>query len=82
MPPSQTFRNPWTLDEKTIYRRFCKGETIKAIAKDVKYSMRVSSAWAVGYVQKSILNQQELDSGKAEVVLRGSFGTRRIVTRR
>lgn len=82
MPPSQTIRNPWTLDEKTIYSRFCKGVPIKIIAKDVKYSMRVSTAWAIGYVQKSILNQQELDSGKTEVVLRGAFGTRRIVARR
>ena len=78
MPPSETFRAPWMLDEKTIYSRFCKGVPIKLIAKDVKYS----AAQAVGIVQKSILNQQELDSGKSEVVLRGAFGTRRIVTRR
>lgn len=82
MPTSETIRKPWILDEKTIYSRFCKGEPIKAIAKDVKYCMRVSTAWAVGYVQKSILNQQELDSGKSVVVLRGALGTRRIVTRR
>ncbi|GEM_PF-5004321 len=82
MPPSETFRAPWMLDEKTIYSRFCKGVPIKLIAKDVKYSMKCSAAQAVGIVQKSILNQQELDSGKSEVVLRGAFGTRRIVTRR
>lgn len=64
MPTSETFRTPWMLDEKTIYRRFCKGETIKAIAKDVKYSMRVSTAWAIGYVQKSILTNRSLTAAK------------------
>lgn len=81
MPPLETIRSPWMLDEKTIYSRFCKGVPVELIAKDVKYCMKCSTSQAVGIVQKSILNQQELDSGKAEVVLRGAYGSRRIVTR-
>lgn len=82
MPPLKTIKRPWVLDEKTIYKRFCAGTPIKLIAKDVKYCMRCSTAQALGIVQKSILNQQELDTDKTVVTLRGAYGARRIVTRR
>lgn len=76
--PNEVIRKPWVLDEATIYHRFCAGEPVKSIAKDVKYSMRCNTAGAIGFVQKSILNQQELDTDKAVVTLRGSFGAKRI----
>lgn len=76
--PIESIRKPWLIDEKTIYSRFCRGEPIKVIAKDVKHSMRCTTSWAIGFVQKSILNQQELDTDKAVVVLRGSFGAKRV----